>query len=1553
MQRQLHTPHTSSSRTRHRNPVEPAALSIDLSHDPEHNSSSSTVEAFGEPRALWREDSASRIEPIGPTRKKRKSDELEIDELQADDPFRLSQSSFPAIDDVLEDFTPPNKRRSPKQTKSDNLVKKARFSESESDRHPSSCQRSNRHFISPNVTERRSRNHESQSQTPRAIESPTSNKKILVRLQDNDGGNTKAAIADSEDEEDSDSFEMDHTTFDSKSEGDGPDMFEQNAHKQPALEEGVIKSEEAQYVGIAPSDQKSLQSQQSQEANGVVNASPYQCDSPTKLETETTQQHFTMPADEGPKKAFNTVDESAVSGFLSYQTMRHQKYLDSLHGDRRLLSGIFGNMVLTGKEITPELNNQVASLKTKINAMEQLLALREEHVQSSCARSAIRKRVREMFDRDLPSVMWEKDAKEGDRLAHRIKHIEREVSLLLPQADLPMDDPPPKHNEQGLPKVKAKVKDNMDTCRPETLVQSTPAPAERIRSAGFTDRESETKHSQSIQQTQVGQPTTCLSPSRQPLPGSQLGRRSALRSYADSPSTSDPKAYFMPSPQRTGSRPRDDLGENTALHPSKPWHKSPPKLTPPIIYTDDGDKRFLKGMENPFDIDMSVDQYFNDDDFGQEDDDVELVKATERTENQGQGQQIRLGDHHRQILAETSGNSMRSDPAKRATTMYSTSASTSQIRHPWTKDVQDALHHCFHLRGFRQNQLEAINATLSGKDVFVLMPTGGGKSLCYQLPSILSSGQTQGVTVVITPLLSLMQDQIDHLQRLGIQAVHVNGEVSSEYRSTVMRHLRMDEPEKFCQLLYITPEMINKSQAMLNVFRELHQRRKLARIVIDEAHCVSQWGHDFRPDYKQLGEIRQQFWGVPIIALTATATENVKVDVIHNLAMKNYEVFTQSFNRPNLRYEVRTKGKAKDVLDSIAQTIETMYKSKSGIIYCLSKKNCESVATKLREQYNIKAQHYHAGMEAAEKRTVQKDWQDGIHHVMVATIAFGMGIDKPDVRFVIHHTIPKSLEGYYQETGRAGRDGKDSGCFLYYGYQDTSALKRMIEDGEGSWEQKERQRKMLRNMVQFCENRADCRRAQVLNYFNEAFRKESCAGSCDNCSSTSTFETQDLSEYAVAAIELVEAIYKDNVTLLHCVDILRGAKNKKMTDLHHDNLSQFGIGSDLDRGSVERLFYRLISEDALSEFNIINKSGFANQYVQLGRKEHVFRNGRRKVEIQVRLSPSSSKEKLVRKSKTKQRATGVTGARTEFPTSTLVSSPIPAASPRKVNRGRSRPSHDYDDSLEAFIDDETDYFEEDNMRPRSRLVKGHSLGPPITTDQKLASLEDLHQTVVENFVMLAKGKCDEIYHRRGLRDRPFTDSSLREMAINFTSTLDEMESIYGVDKEKVRRFGKEFLPLIEDARRHYEEMRRPGQQDGMAPESGICISSGDEYAGETDDLDDPGDSGDSGGEESSYFQPSAEVVAFNAMLQQSQAKSGCSRGENDELGSKRKTPARGGYKKGFGGRGGWPSRGRRKSGGKAQGKGVAKKKSKSARGSEGSSAMHSTIRGERVGMMPT
>lgn len=519
--------------------------------------------------------------------------------------------------------------------------------------------------------------------------------------------------------------------------------------------------------------------------------------------------------------------------------------------------------------------------------------------------------------------------------------------------------------------------------------------------------------------------------------------------------------------------------------------------------------------------------------------------------------------------------------------------------YPWSTEVKQVLTHKFHLKGFRPNQLNAINATLAGKDAFVLMPTGGGKSLCYQLPATVNSGRRKGVTVVVSPLLSLMQDQLQHLERLNIQVAILNGEKAQDYRQSIYSALDEAVPEDFMSLLYVTPEMLSKSNKLVNKLKALNKRGKLARLVIDEAHCVSQWGHDFRPDYKNIGEVRAQLGNVPLMALTATATENVKVDVIHNLKMDGCEVFTQSFNRPNLFYEVRKKGRGIDILEDMANTIKNDYKKSTGIIYCLSRKQCEEVAKKLREQHGIKAQHYHAHLTPEEKVNVQTRWQSGSYRVIVATIAFGMGIDKPDVRFVMHHSLPKSLEGYYQETGRAGRDGKPSVCHLYYGYQDVASLKRMIEDGEGSREQIDRQLSMLRRMIAYCENRMDCRRSQVLHYFSEPFAKKDCNASCDNCTSASTFETRDFTDYAASALRLVRQMQNDRPTILQCIDVFRGAKNKKVVEYSWNDLSEYGVGAELSRTESERVFYYLLSENAMVEVNEANRRGFAQQHVSV------------------------------------------------------------------------------------------------------------------------------------------------------------------------------------------------------------------------------------------------------------------------------------------------------------------------------------------------------------------
>jgi bloom syndrome protein len=587
-----------------------------------------------------------------------------------------------------------------------------------------------------------------------------------------------------------------------------------------------------------------------------------------------------------------------------------------------------------------------------------------------------------------------------------------------------------------------------------------------------------------------------------------------------------------------------------------------------------------------------------EEDYGGFDDDDDMLECAENFEQHRSGDGFAGTLSRRRSPEHVTASKSQKPKSVKNMSLPVNPGHSDMMKHAWSDDVKKVLKECFRLRGFRSNQLEAINATLGGKDAFVLMPTGGGKSLCYQLPAVVQSGKTRGVTIVVSPLISLMQDQVAHLNKLGIQAFFINGELPAAQRSEILSGLRLPNPEKFVQLLYVTPEMASMSQGLITILSDMYKRQKLARIVVDEAHCVSQWGHDFRPEYKALGALRRRFPDVPVIALTATATENVKVDVIHNLGIDGCEIFTQSFNRPNLTYEVRPKKKKAEVLASMVETIHKSYKRQSGIVYTLSRKNCEELADHLN-QFGISAHHYHAGMEAGEKADIQKMWQAGEIHVIVATIAFGMGIDKADVRFVIHHTIPKSLEGYYQETGRAGRDGKKSGCYLYYGYQDTASLYSFIEKGEGSQEEKDRQRKMLGRMVQYCENKSDCRRVELLTYFGERFQKEDCAHTCDNCNSDSVFETQDVSELAKAAVNVVKTLHKDDITVLNCVDVLRGIRLKKATRTPVEDIAGYGIASHMHRGEVERLVHRLLGENAIKEKNIVNRAGFATQYVEV------------------------------------------------------------------------------------------------------------------------------------------------------------------------------------------------------------------------------------------------------------------------------------------------------------------------------------------------------------------
>ncbi|KAK8967535.1 ATP-dependent DNA helicase Q-like 1 [Platanthera guangdongensis] len=397
---------------------------------------------------------------------------------------------------------------------------------------------------------------------------------------------------------------------------------------------------------------------------------------------------------------------------------------------------------------------------------------------------------------------------------------------------------------------------------------------------------------------------------------------------------------------------------------------------------------------------------------------------------------------------------------------------------------------------FRPLQHQACKAAVENRDCFVLMPTGGGKSLCYQLPATLHPG----ITVVICPLLSLIQDQIFTLNvKYGIPATFLNSQQTSSQSLAVIQELRKERPT--CKLLYVTPERIAGNMSFMDILRCLHQKGLLARFVIDEAHCVSQWGHDFRPDYRGLCCLKQNFPGVPMMALTATATHSVRKDILSALKIPGALVLETSFDRPKLKYEV--VGKCRDSLKQLGQLIKERFNNLCGIVYCLSKNECVDVSNYLNQKCKIKTVHYHAGLAAHLRVNVQKKWQAGEVQVVCATVAFGMGIDKPDVRFVIHNSMSKSIESYYQESGRAGRDDLPAACVALYQKKDFSRIVCMLRGGNGF--NKERFKTAMlqaRKMKEYCELKTECRRKMLLEHFGESLDRHCCkygSSPCDNC----------------------------------------------------------------------------------------------------------------------------------------------------------------------------------------------------------------------------------------------------------------------------------------------------------------------------------------------------------------------------------------------------------------------------------------------------------------------
>ncbi len=473
----------------------------------------------------------------------------------------------------------------------------------------------------------------------------------------------------------------------------------------------------------------------------------------------------------------------------------------------------------------------------------------------------------------------------------------------------------------------------------------------------------------------------------------------------------------------------------------------------------------------------------------------------------------------------------------------------------------DLLHRVFGYAAFRGPQAEIVDHVAGGGDALVLMPTGGGKSLCFQIPALLRPG----VGIVVSPLIALMQDQVDTLREAGVRAAFLNSTL--DFAAVV-------ETEKALfagalDLLYVAPERL-LTERFLNLLDRLNVAGKLALFAIDEAHCVSQWGHDFRPEYIQLSVLHERYPAVPRIALTATADDLTRREILARLGLEEARVFISSFDRPNIRYTVVERDNPRrQLLDFLAG-----HAGEAGIVYCLSRKKVDETAAWLVEQ-GIAALPYHAGLDTATRTKHQQRFlrEEGI--VMVATIAFGMGIDKPDVRFVAHLDLPKSLEAYYQETGRAGRDGEPAEAWMTYGLNDVVIHRQRIDESEAGEEQKRIERGKLDALLAWCET-AECRRTRLLAYFAEA--REGRCGNCDTC-----LEPPEMWDGTVAAQKAMSAALRTGQRFGagHLIDLLRGKTSERMQQLGHDALPTFGVGADLDEAGWRSVFRQLLAAGLL------------------------------------------------------------------------------------------------------------------------------------------------------------------------------------------------------------------------------------------------------------------------------------------------------------------------------------------------------------------------------------
>ena len=702
-------------------------------------------------------------------------------------------------------------------------------------------------------------------------------------------------------------------------------------------------------------------------------------------------------------------------------------------------------------------------------------------------------------------------------------------------------------------------------------------------------------------------------------------------------------------------------------------------------------------------------------------------------------------------------------------------------KYDWDEEVNEINLKKFGYAKFRPNQREIINASLCDRDIFVCMPTGGGKSLTYQIPALVNDG----VTIIVMPLLSLIQDQTTYLQGCGINVLFLNSE--NTLKLDYDKFFHSENEDDLYKMIFLTPEKIAKSMKTMNLLSNLYNEGLLVRCVVDEAHCVSQWGREFRSDYLNLKILKQKFPKLPILALTATAPNKIRDDVINQLGMKNTVFFRSSYNRKNLYIEIRKK--TKGFIEEIAKFIKEEYPNDSGLIYCSTKKNCELMAKELKTKHKISCSFYHASLTEQRKNKIQERWKNNRIKVIVATVAFGMGINKSDVRFVIHSSMPNSFESYYQEMGRAGRDGNESKCLLFYSPGDRKAIEFLVSTTNLDKNKLSESLRKITQMVDYCEEQFMCRRVMALEYFDEKFDSKDCNSMCDNCNKNLSCIQKDFTKESLIILNFVKNCTDKllKITISQSIDYLIG-KNGKQHMSWPANDKNKGALIKITPEIIKKIFRKIILLGYINEY-LVNNGNNIYSRIEISQKgiNYLFnknsnlQNNLDNIFISLKGEPKKKEEESDEEDIVEESSIIESGNKNENETSEKKERKSETRKKRKKKKN-------------GINNDEEDFGLCENRELFDKLL--------IRLKKKRDEILQRENGNIDN------DDNDEEFHLDAFKenkkelalDEIFTDNGLKDLCRKLPTEEKELtdDNIYGVNKISLKTYGKEFLPLIKD-----------------------------------------------------------------------------------------------------------------------------------------------------------